>query len=132
MPTNAEINKLTAFLPRLYAADFSPIKEWKGGERIETGGITMPYPDYDRVTREFFRAASEPCWVDGRYLQRDAGEMLGDPERVANASLDEVRLMLTWCVRGERFCDGHWDRMIEAGHVRRLLERLVEIRQEGS
>jgi hypothetical protein len=39
--------------------------------------------------------------------------------------------MLTYCVRGERFSEGHWGAMIEQGHVRRLLERLVEIRAAG-
>ena len=32
--------------------------------------------------------------------------------------------MLTYYVRGERFCDGHLDAMITEGHIRRLLERL--------
>ncbi|MFN8413162.1 MAG: DUF6508 domain-containing protein [Anaerolineales bacterium] len=35
--------------------------------------------------------------------------------------------MLTFCVRGERFSDGHWGAMIEEGYIRRLLERLIEI-----
>jgi hypothetical protein len=35
--------------------------------------------------------------------------------------------MLTYCVRGERFCDGHLGGMIEKGHVQRILQRLREI-----
>ena len=38
--------------------------------------------------------------------------------------------MLTYFVRGERFCDGHWGRLIEGGHVRRILERLAELEQK--
>ena len=38
--------------------------------------------------------------------------------------------MLTFCVRGERFCDGHWAAMIEGGQVRRLLERLAELKAQ--
>jgi hypothetical protein len=56
--------------------------------------------------------------------------MLEDEARVRRASLDEIKTMLTYCVRGERFCDGHCGEMIEQGHVRRLLERLEEIRAE--
>lgn len=130
MPTREEIDELTAFLPRLYAENFSPVKGWKGGERTEDGSITMPWPDYHQVTRDFFRAAAAPCWTDGRYLRLEAGDMLENEERVRNASLDEIRIMLTWCVRGERFCDGHWGNVIENGHIRRLLERLVQIRAE--
>jgi hypothetical protein len=38
--------------------------------------------------------------------------------------------MLTFCVRGERFSDGHWEEMIEKGYIRRILERLNEIKLE--
>jgi hypothetical protein len=125
-----EIEKLTAFLPHLYALDFSPIRRWKGNERTENGAITMPWPKYEPVVREFFEAASAPCWTDTNYLAAGAAEMLADEALVRNASLDQVRTMLTFCVRGERFCDGHWGVMIREGHIRRLLERLNEIESE--
>lgn len=130
MPTKEEIDALTAFLPHLAAEDFSPVKEWKGGERRDDGVITMPWPDYEQVVLDFFQAASASCWTDGGYLQSDAVDRIGDEGFVENASLDEILSMLAWCVRGERFCDGHWANVIEAGHVRRLLERLVRIRAE--
>jgi len=130
MSTKEEIDALTAFLPHLAAEDFSPVKEWKGAKRTKSMAITTPWPDYEQAVRDFFEAASAPCWMDGRYLQFEAGEMLEDEARVRNASLDEIRIMLTWCVRGERFCDGHWASVIKAGHIRRLLERLVVIRSE--
>ena len=66
------------------------------------------------------------------YVPEEAGRMLEDPALVRRASLDQVRTMLTYCVRGERFCDGHWAAMIEGWHVRRLLERLAEIQPTGS
>ena len=40
--------------------------------------------------------------------------------------------MLTFCVRGECFSDGHWAEMIEKGYIRRLLERLNVIQSELS
>ena len=131
MPTVEEIEKLTAFLPHLYAVDFAPIKEWKGGERTEDGAITMSWPDYEPVVRDFFKAAAATCWTDRNYLAAGAAEMLADEELVRNASLEEVRTMLTFCVRGERFCDGHWGAMISEGHIRRLLDRLKQIESEG-
>jgi len=131
MPMADEIDKLTAFLPRLAAEDFSPIREWKGGERTDSGTITLPWPDYDPAVRDFFEAAAAPCWTHSNYLSAGAEDMLADEERARNASLDEIRAMLTFCVRGERFCDGHWGAMIEAGHIHRLLERLIETRAEA-
>jgi hypothetical protein len=47
---------------------------------------------------------------------------------VKAADLTKIKTMLTFCVRGERFSDGHWGAMIEGGDVRRLLERLGKIR----
>ena len=38
--------------------------------------------------------------------------------------------MLTFCVRGERFSDGHWAEMIEKGYIRQLLEQLNVIKAE--
>ena len=46
------------------------------------------------------------------------------------ASLAQIKTMLTFCVRGERFSDGHWGAMIAKVHIRRLLERLNEIKDE--
>ena len=40
--------------------------------------------------------------------------------------------MLTYCVRGERFSDGHWEAMVESGVIRSILERLQELRAEVS
>jgi hypothetical protein len=56
--------------------------------------------------------------------------MLKDESAIKTASLEQIKTMLTFCVRGERFSDGHWGEMIEKGYVRRLLERLDEMRSE--
>lgn len=53
--------------------------------------------------------------------------MLEDDEVVNTADLAQIKTMLTYCVRGERFCEGHWSAMIEDGDVRRLLQRLAEL-----
>lgn len=55
--------------------------------------------------------------------------MLNDERKINQASLADIRCMLTFCVREERFCDGHIGAMISEGYVRRILERLAEIMQ---
>ncbi len=57
-------------------------------------------------------------------------EILEDLDRIESASLDEVKTLLTYCVRGERFCDGHWGAVIESGLIPRLLERLAGLLEE--
>jgi hypothetical protein len=131
-PTSLEIDELVAFLPRLSAEGFTPIRRWGGGEKTEDGGFVMPWPVYDELVKEFFETAGQDCWNDPDYVPIEAGLLLEDESFVRRASFDEIRTMLTYCMRGERFNEGHWGAMIEQGHVRRLLERLADIQSTGS
>ena len=126
LPTSREIAALVAFHPELCAEGFTPIKGWRGGGQGLDGEIAMPQPQYDDLVEKFFRTASSDCWSDYVYQPDVAGRMLEDCEAVKNATLSEIQTMLTYCVRGERFCDGHWGAMIECGHIRRILKRLAE------
>lgn len=129
LPTLQDIEKLTAFLPRLYADGFSPVLRWEGGEKLQDGSYSMPYPIYNNVVEEFFHAVRGP-WIDYQYNPERAYQMLQDEQAVKTASLAEIKTMLTFCVRGEHFSDGHWAAMIEKGYIRRLLERLDELKPE--
>lgn len=129
LPTFQEIEKLTAFLPRLYAEGFSPIDSWSGGGKLEDGSFSLPCPNYNSVVEEFFRVVSG-AWLDYEYNPEQAYQMLRDENLIKTASLSQIKTMLTFCVRGERFSDGHWGEMIEKGYIRRLLERLNEIKSE--
>ena len=126
-PTPQEIEELVEFLPRLYEPGFLPVKKWHGGDKDEDGVISMPWPEYELIVEDFFKAASSECWTDPEYLTKSAGQMLNDEDAVKSAGLDQIKTMLTFCVRGERFFTGHWGTVIENGYVRRLLERLTEL-----
>jgi uncharacterized protein DUF6508 len=128
-PTLQEIERLTAFLPRLYSDGFVPVESWGGGKQKD-GSISLPYPNYNPVVEEFFRLVSGDGWLDPGYDPERAYQMLKDENTIKNASLSQIKSMLTFCVRGERFSDGHWAQMIEEGYIRRLLERLNEIKSE--
>jgi uncharacterized protein DUF6508 len=129
-PTLQDLEELTAFLPRLYAQGFSPIDSWGGGEKHKDGSFSMSYPNYNSAVEEFFRLVSSAGWLDNEYNPEQAYQVLRDEHLVKTASLSQIKTMLTFCVRGERFSDGHWGTMIEKGYVRRLLERLNEIKSE--
>ena len=79
---------------------------------------------------EFFRVVSSEGWLDYEYDPEQAYQMLKDENLIKKASLSQIKTMLTFCVRGERFSDGHWGQMIEEGYIRRLLERLDQIKLE--
>jgi len=119
-PRKEGIEELVSFLPCLHAEGLSPIKEWKD-----------PFdPVYEDIVQHFFRVAAKDCWCDYHYSVGDAREMIRNEELIKNANIAQIKTMLTYCVRGERFCEGHWDAMIREGHIRRLLERLSTILKE--
>jgi len=126
-PTSQQIEALTAFLPELYADGFSPVLCWEGGERQKDGSFTLPYPNYNPVVEQFFHTVSSQGWLDFEYNPEQAYQMLKDESLIEAASIPQIKTMLTFCVRGERFSDGHGAEMIERGYIRRLLERLNTI-----
>jgi Family of unknown function (DUF6508) len=124
LPTRQEMQELVAFLPRLYSEGFKPVIKWNGGDQGKDGFIRLPWPEYDPVVEEFYRLAASAYWLDYEYRPEDAARMLKDDELVKSASLPQIKTMLTYCVRGERFSDGHWAEMIENGYIRKILERI--------
>ena len=128
--TAEKMDELLRFLPLFERPDRDYVQAWGGGETLPDGAITMPFPIYCDDVLEFFTLAGRPHWADYGYQPREAYEMLDDDAFIAAASLDELKTMLTYCVRGERFADGHWAHMLESGRIVALLRRLAVLRQE--
>ena len=123
-PSVDQMRELVAFLPRLQGERGAPRISW-----VHPPG-SFPYPSYDDVVLEFFRAVQQDCWRDVHYGDQPVGEWIENEGFVRRASLDEIRTMLTWCDRGERFADGHWGSVIASGAVHRILERLAVLVDE--
>lgn len=128
--TVEKMDALLSFLPLFEAPGQTFVLRWAGGEETESGDLTIPYPVYREEVLQFFRRAGQPCWSDYDYEPRAAGRMVEDPAFIARASLEEIKTMLTFCVRGERFTDGHWERMLASGKITAILRRLAELRDE--
>jgi hypothetical protein len=127
-----KIDELLRFLPLFEDADREYVKEWGGGETTPDGkAIQVPYPIYCDDVLEFYQLAGQPHWSDYDYEPREAYTMLSDDEFITTASLDNIKTMLTYCVRGERFGDGHWAHMLESGRIVALLRRLAALRNEA-
>jgi hypothetical protein len=127
LPTYQEMQELVAFLPRLYSGGFKPVIKWNGGKQGKDGTFRLPWPVYHPLVEKFYRLAASPSWLDYEYSPEEAARMLKDEEFVKSASLSQIKSMLTFCVRGERFSDGHWAEMIENGYIRMILERINEL-----
>jgi hypothetical protein len=127
--TVRKIDALLAFLPAFEAPGREFVQKWvtPGGDESVP---VMPYPEYHEDVKRFFKLASQEFWLDHAYDPETAGTMLADPATVAAADLAAVRTLLTYCVRGERFCDGHWSGVLKDGSVVSLLKRLRELREQ--
>ena len=132
IPSQANITKLLAYLPLFDKPGRLFVRRWIGGEKSADGVFTIPYPDYEDDVKEFFKAASQACWTDTEYEPEAARKMLDDTAAVNKASIENIRTMLTFCVRGERFCEGHWAAVLESGQIAALLRRLEQIQAASS
>lgn len=126
--TLERIDRLLAYLPLFEGPGDERTVHWNVGAEGDPGCIVMPYPTYPDAVIAFFEEAGKPWWSDYQYKPREAGRMLADEERIAQADLEHLKTMLTYCVRGERFCDGHWEAMIDQGRILSLLQRLAVLR----
>ncbi|HKC62256.1 MAG TPA: DUF6508 domain-containing protein [Pyrinomonadaceae bacterium] len=103
--TKQDIDELLRFIP-LFNAPGRSFGEWKGFDK-EKGLLHMPHFDYDRDVEQFFQLAAQDCWSDYSYIDRDASRMLQDKDFIKRANLNEIKTMLTACVRGERFYEAY-------------------------
>jgi hypothetical protein len=127
--TREDIDALLKFLPRLEQQGRTFAK-WSEMVKNADGSFSLPYPVYDEDVDEFFSLVGQRGWIDVGYKPEEAARILADEEFIKQASLEQVKTMLTYCVRGERFCDGHRESLLEGGQIVALLRRLVVIREQ--
>lgn len=128
-PNEQDMDVLIAFLPQLYGPRTTPVRKWHYGEAGD-GTLISPFPEYSEEVESFFMLAGRPCWSDYGYRPEEAHRMLYDEPFVRQCGIEDIKTMLTYCVRGERFSPGFWGEMIEEGKIRLLLERLAQIRND--
>ncbi len=126
--TIAQIDELTACLPTVFGEGAEPFvtePNWEASDVIVLSG-----PKYSDAVRDLFFIVSNEQWQDPDYMSKGTEMMLANPETIANASIDDIRTMLTHCVRGERFASGYRERVLKGGQIRQILERLVVLRDQ--
>ena len=119
LPTGQQIDAMLALGAPLSAVSANDIP-WESGSGL-------PWPRYPTALEDFFHAASHDPWAAYDYDPARDGDILRDPVLLARADLATLRRLLTWMVRGERFCDGHWGAMVSEGHLQRWLDRLQQL-----
>lgn len=123
-----QVDALLAFLPAFETPGRVFIERWAGGQKTADGAFTVPYPIYSEDVQAFFHQVAKHQWIDFGYNPTEARAMLSDDEFIEQCNLADIKTMLTYCVRGERFSDGFWGSVLETGRVNALLRRLAVLR----
>jgi len=127
--TGEDIDALLEFLPQ-FEKPGRQFAQWDRLEKNADGSINFPFPIYNEDVDEFFKRVGQRGWIDVGYKPEEAARMLEDAEFIKQASLEQVKMMLTYCVRGERFCDGLRESLLSGGQIVALLRRLKAIREQ--
>ncbi len=130
--TREEIDDLLRFLPLFDMPGREFVLGWTGGETIDDSTVTMLHPVYTEDVLEFFWLAGQACWSDFEYKPAEQATRLGDDAFIQKATLAEIKSLLTYCVRAERFGEGHWAAVLESGRVTAILRRLAVLRESLS
>jgi hypothetical protein len=128
-PSLDDVDKLLAFLPKLGAGDLPIYADDPIEESPDDGVLRMYSLRYSDDVQGLLNASRAPAWRDADYGQKNAHEILADPNRIAAASLQDIKTLLTFCVRGERFCEGAWGDRVQSGEISAILKRLADIRE---
>lgn len=125
-----QISNLIKYLPKFNKTGRKFIIKWFGG-KDENGNMYMPYPKYYKDVVEFFYEAGSEYWTDVNYLSNRTAQSIRSDAKIKNASLQELKKMITYCTRGERSCDRHSAEMLKRGIVIKILERLKFLHNEN-
>jgi hypothetical protein len=127
LPTTEQIDRLLEYYPVLCTEGFEPFQPGSSSASIPSGGFFSSSLHYQPLVVEFFNLLAQECWLDHDYDPAEAYRVLTDPQQLKTADLAKLRSLFTWCLRGERFCEGHWGQVITSGMLREIMNRLREI-----
>ena len=130
--TREAIDALVDFLPVLESPGFSA-GEWRGGEQDDAGTIQMPWFEPSDEARAFVAELGRCGWVfvfDWQAWEPEARELIRGGG-VEQASVDEIRRLVTLLVRSNRFVEGQLAWAFESGLMVRILRRLRDLDWAG-
>jgi hypothetical protein len=135
-PAAEDLNwdEVLAWLPRFTHARFHA-GQWAGGEEQAPGVRTLPWVDYTSDVLEFIHQLYDLQVVApfdwGTWIQERGRALWEGPQRLAEASLEDCRMLLASHLRADRFTEGHLLHAFESGHIVRILKRVEWLLDSG-
>lgn len=122
--------QLAKFIPSIDRVDAG-----SQGIRVEKSadGALVLWSEIDPAVGEFFSESARLLGQVKDYLNFPVNEWLAQPHFLERVELPQLRIVLTWMARGERFCDGFWAVELANGNIKSVLLRMKVIseRSEG-
>lgn len=131
-----DLSVLARFLPDLERVDFSP-GYWTEKQKRADGVYTMPYATLSPVASGFVKAAYESGWVLREFgwsewmSTKEAMALYHDPQKLAQATTQQLAQLLTVFIRQDRFVEGGLLGDFESGHILAIVRRAVTLLKEG-
>jgi hypothetical protein len=123
---------LAAALPIVEAPDFEP-GQWHDSERREDGVWTMPWYELSPAAESYLRAVGEsgmmltgfdwPSWAK----TPEAQHLHADRDALAQATPDQLAMLLTALIREDRFNEGALGDSFESGIMTAIARRAKEL-----
>jgi hypothetical protein len=133
--TKVALEALVRFLPTFERPDFKA-GEWRGGEEIEPGVLSMPAVHYSDTVTAFIDTIYKHDCVSAdldwpKWAQSSEAARLRDDETVLDgATSEQLRRLLTVCIRQDRFSEGALLESFHSGLIVRILRRAAAILEE--
>ncbi len=110
----------------------TPIEELYEGEGIARRGDTLSGVGYAYHPKVYDFAEQ---FQNSRLVERDYIGVLKASgknaeewmEEIESMDLPTLKALLTYCIRGERFCDGFWISLLREKTFARILKRIREV-----
>jgi hypothetical protein len=131
-----DTKSLLPFVRRLCDPTFAPGKWDYGADRDKE--YEPPFYVMSKATADFVTAAYAGGWVrpdinwSGKAEQGLFVRLCSTPDAIETANVEELALVLTTLIRGERFTEGTLAKAIEDGVIQRVLARVSELANASS
>ena len=126
------LRRLGRHVAMLESPDFS-FGAWAPVHRYADGSINMPWYEFSPGAEAFLADARAlvtpfdwPAWASAPEGQ----QLLGRPDAVASASVDDLGKLLTTYIRGERFGDGTLAGAFDSGMLTAIARRAAALADE--
>ena len=123
VPTQEQIDKVTAYLE-----NFRDTEQEFMENKKDSRGLTLKNSyQYRQDVREFFALLNENEWDYLDYLSPEIRDYIKYPDKIQFATLKQIKGILTYCLKGERYVEGHRNVMLKRGVIQEALKRLKNL-----